>query len=87
MIDFNGQPWLPPLAGPRVPVALADLPPVDEGYLDDIRLELATLLTVAEQLGAQTFTLLDDDVTFTVRGDGPARRWCGRLGRPGVVAA
>jgi len=86
MIDFTGQPWLPPLAGHRAPVALAELPPVDDRYFAEVRLELGTLLTVADQLGAQTFSLVDDEVTFHVRG-ADDQRWLGRLGRPGVVPA
>ena len=84
MIDFTAQPWLPPLAGSREPVALAELPPVDDRYFVELRLELGTLLTVADQLGAQTFSLVDDEVTFHARGAG-SQRWLGRLGRPGVV--
>ena len=86
MIDFTAQPWLPPLAGPREPVSLAELPPVDDRYFAEVRLELGTLLTVAGQLGAQTFSLVDDEVTFDVRG-AHGQRWRGRLGRPGVVPA
>lgn len=86
MIDFTAQPWLPPLTGPRAPVALDELPPVDDRYHAEVRLELGTLLRVADQLGAHTFSLVDDEVTFAVRGAG-GQRWRGRLGRPGVVPA
>ena len=85
MIDSTGQPWLSPAPDARGPVALADLPPVDDRYLDELRLELRSLLTVADQLGAQTFSLVDDAVTFVARRPEGVRRWHGRLGRPGVV--
>ena len=85
MIDFSAQPWLPPRPAPAGAVALTDLPPVDDRYHDEVRLELSTLLTVADQLGAQTFALVDDEVTFTARGASGAQRWRGHLGRPGVV--
>lgn len=86
MIDFTAQPWLPPLTGSREPVALDELPPVDDRYHAEVRLEPGTLLTVAAHLGAPTFALVDDEVTFTVPGAG-GQRWRGRLGRPGVVPA
>ena len=85
MIDFTGQPWLPPVRDASGPVALADLPPVDDRYLDELQLEPGSLLRVAEQLAAQTFALVGDEVTFTARGPVGVRRWRGRLGRPGVV--
>ncbi|SDS45397.1 hypothetical protein SAMN04488543_1759 [Friedmanniella luteola] len=84
MIDFSGQP-LPRTHDDRAPVLLADLPPVDDRYHAEVRIELATLVTVADQLGAETFSLVDDEVTFARRGPGPGRRWRGRLGRPGLV--
>lgn len=85
MIDHTGQPWLPPVRGTAGPVALAELPPVDDRYLDELRLEPGSLLRVAAQLDAQTFALVADEVTFTARGAAGVRRWRGRLGRPGVV--
>ncbi|GAA1428401.1 hypothetical protein GCM10009616_07940 [Microlunatus lacustris] len=86
MIDHSAQPWLPPLPLSREPVALADLPPVDDRYHAEVGLEPGTLLRVADQLGAQTFSLVEDEVTFHVRG-ADDQRWLGRLGRPGVVRA
>lgn len=85
MTHPTGQPWLPPVRGTRRPVALADLPPVDDRYHAEVRLDPATLITVADQLGAQTFALVDEEVTFAVRGPAGVQRWRGRLGRPGVV--
>ena len=87
MIDPSGQPWLSPVPLARGAVALADLPPVDDRYLTELRLELGSLVRVADQLGAQTFSLVDDEVTFVVRDPAGVRRWRGRLDHPGVVPA
>ena len=47
MIDPTGQPWLSPAPDARGPVALADLPPVDDRYLDELR----TVETEAREAG------------------------------------
>jgi hypothetical protein len=85
MINFPEHACPPALPDLRQPVAVADLPPVDNRYHDEVRLELTTLVNVADQLGAQTFSLVDDEVTFTVPGSLGRRRWRGRLGAAGVV--
>lgn len=82
MINSPEHPRLP---GLRRPVAVADLPPVDDRFHTEVQLELATLVNVADRLGAQTFALVEDEVTFTARGSLGRRRWRGRLGALGVV--
>ena len=49
---------------------------------DAIRLREHTLVEIGDLLGADSFSLVDEEVTFTRRavGDQPAMRWVGRLG-------
>ena len=52
----------------------------------DLWLQPGNLVAVCDELGAQMFSVVDGEVTFTARALGGERRWRGRLGAPGLVA-
>ena len=52
----------------------------------DVWLQPGNLVAICDELGAQMFSVVDGEVTFTARGSGPERRWHGRLGVQGLMA-
>jgi hypothetical protein len=49
-------------------------------------LQPGNLVAICDELGAQMFSVVDGEVTFTARSGGPERRWRGRLGAQGLTA-
>jgi hypothetical protein len=67
---------------PRQPGALpapAPCPPAD------VQLRPGNLVEVGASLGAQMFSVVDGEVTFTARSADCVRRWRGRLDSCGLV--
>jgi hypothetical protein len=52
----------------------------------DLWLRPGNLVAVCDELGAQMFSVVDGEVTFTARAPGGERRWRGRLGAQGLAA-
>lgn len=52
----------------------------------DVWLQPGNLVAICDELGAQMFSVVDGEVTFTARSGGPERRWRGRLGAQGLTA-
>jgi hypothetical protein len=53
----------------------------------DVWLQPGNLVAICGELGAQMFSVVDGEVTFTARGVGMERRWHGRLGTQGLIAS
>lgn len=53
----------------------------------DVWLQPSNLVAICDELGAQMFSVVDGEVTFTARGVGMERRWHGRLGAQGLIAS
>jgi len=75
-------------AQPTDPAAAADpaAPPDLDQFRRHVWLRPGNLVDVCEELGAQLFSVVDGEVTFTARSADGVRRWRGRLGARGVVA-
>ena len=65
--------------------AVVDPAPVDGPLHPDLRLEPGNLVEVSDALGAQMFSVIGDEVTFTARSAEGEQHWRGRLGACGLL--
>ena len=83
--------WLPLASAPARTPARRPATPVPVGLAEhhlhrDVCLEPGNLVEVCERLGAQQFSLVDGEVTFTARSGARVQRWRGRIGVRGLIA-
>lgn len=88
--DFTTQTRL--LATTSVPAprppdrrAARELRPNHPLLFRDVWLRPGNLVAVSDALGAQLFSVVDGEVTFTARGADHVRRWRGHLDAQGLV--